>query len=256
MTSHPQSPSIGSASTPSALGQLQAQESPRSEATTLVLDHGHVWLEQFVGGDLSVVNSARVSYAQHHHQMEEGDSALINFLLKHKHGTPFEHNLFTFNVKLPLFIAREWIRHRIGSFNEVSMRYTVVEPEFYLPSPENVRTRVGKAGAYTYETAPENVADLYRQGLAEIQQAAHTEYVASIGDGVAPELARLCLPVSVYTQWYWTVNARALMNFLALRNAPTAQWEIQQYAKAVEDIFADVMYHTHTAFEANGRVAP
>lgn len=225
-------------------------------ATIPVLDHGHVHIENSAGGDLSVVNSARVSFAQHHETFQKGDRELINYLLKHKHGTPFEHNMFTFNVKLPLFIAREWIRHRIGSFNEVSMRYTVVVPEFYIPTASNVRRRVGKPGAYTYEPMPYEAAVDYVTILREHSKSAAECYNVYIGDGVAPEQARLFLPVNVYTQWYWTVNARALMNFLSLRNAPTAQWEIQEYAKAVEEIFSAFMPVTHGAFVDNGRVAP
>lgn len=209
-----------------------------------------------MGGDLSVVNAARVSYDVRHEYMEEGDDKLINYLLKHKHGTPFEHNLFTFNVKLPLFVAREWIRHRIGSFNEVSMRYTKIDPQFYIPDWWDVRKRVGKPGAYTYEPAESDLAFRFRTKLEDYSAAARDAYNESLELGIAPEQARLFLPVNVYTQWWWSCNARSLLNFLALRNAPTAQWEIQEYAKVIENFFAAEMPATADAFAANGRNAP
>lgn len=256
MTPRPPRTSTGSESTPSASVQLQEPVSRQYGPFTPVLDYGHISLEQFVGGDLSVVNSARVSYNTYHEEIEEGDDKLIAYLLKHKHGTPFEHNLFTFNVKLPLFVAREWIRHRIGSFNEVSMRYTKIVPEFYVPKVGDVRSRVGKPGAYTYEPAPRLRAHAYLNALENVHDMAREGYEDSIADGIAPELARLMLPVSVYTQWYWTVNARSLMGFLSLRNASTAQWEIQQYAKRVEEFFERAMPITYEAFMAAARVAP
>lgn len=229
---------------------------PPSVLTTPVLDHGFVALESHAGGDLSVINSARVSYAVRHENIEEGDAELINYLLKHKHGSPFEHNLFTFNVKLPLFVAREWIRHRIGSFNEVSMRYTKIEPEFYVPRVENVRERVGKPGAYTYQPMGMMRAYGFMDRLAMKSAEAGREYQQALDDGVAPELARLFLPVNVYTQWWWTVNARSLMNFLYLRNSDKAQWEIMVYARAIEEMFGMEMPLTKKAFVANERVAP
>lgn len=209
-----------------------------------------------MGDDLSVVNSARVSFGKRHEELDESDEPLINYLLKNRHGTPFEHSVFKFHVKLPLFVAREWIRHRIGSFNEVSMRYSVVEPEFYVPEERDVRVRVGKPGAYTYEPASQYEASLFTTGLLMKSDGARIAYEKTIEAGIAPELARLFLPVNVYTEWYWTVNARALMNFLSLRNAPTAQLEIRRYAAAVEHAWAAIMPLTQKAFENNGRIAP
>lgn len=255
MTHHPLQES-GSASTVLDSAPFPEPESPQSGATTPVLDHGFVGIEQFVGGDLNVVNSARVSYDTRHIVLEPGDAGLIGYLLKYRHGSPFEHSNFTFNVKLPIFVAREWIRHRIGSFNEVSMRYTKIVPEFYIPLASNVRQRVGKAGAYTYQPMPYEAAVDYVTNLREQSIEAAGWYNIYIGDGVAPEQARLFLPVNVYTQWYWTVNSRSLMNFLSLRNSPTAQWEIQQFAQVVETYFQRLMPITHDAFVENGRQAP
>lgn len=221
-----------------------------------VLDHGHVRLESAIGGDLSVVNSARVSFATQHETFEDSDGPLINYLMRERHGTPFEHNSFTFNVKCPLFVAREWQRHRMGSFNEWSARYSKLNPEFYIPEYMNVRTRVGKPGRYTYEPVEEGVARDFQRKLLYNSNEAFGYYQDALDLGIAPEQARMFLPVNIYTQFYWTVNARSMMNFLSLRNAPTAQWEIQQYAKAVEQIFELHMPVTHASFVSNGRIAP
>lgn len=220
-----------------------------------VLNHGFVRLDNSMADDLSVVNAARVSFAKRHDIMDESDRGLISYLMKSGHGTPFEHNAFRFHVKCPIFIAREWMRHRIGSFNEWSARYSKLEPEFYIPEGANIRKRVGKPGHYTYEPAYGGDAVNFRSNLADKVEAAYDAYENALAAEIAPELARLFLPVNIYTQFYWTVNARALMNFLHLRNASTAQWEIQEYARAVEGHFERVMPITWGAFQLT-RVAP
>jgi thymidylate synthase (FAD) len=206
--------------------------------------------------DLSVVNSARVSFGNRHSEMQEGDDRLINFLMRDHHGTPFEHNAFRFHVKLPIFVAREWVRHRIGSFNEMSGRYTTLPAEWYVPEEKDVRVRIGKPGNYTYEPADANSAQHYIRLLQTTCSASYLSYVDSLESGIAPEVARNFLHVNHYTEWYWTVNARSMMNFLALRNAPTAQREIQQYAKFIETSFKEVMPVTYASFIVNGRIAP
>jgi thymidylate synthase (FAD) len=221
-----------------------------------VLDHGFVALDDCMADDLSVVNSARVSYGTRHDEMEDGDDKLIGYLMRHRHGTPFEHNSFRFHVKAPIFVFREWQRHRIGSFNELSARYTELSGDFYIPEVENVRERVGKPGHYTYETADRNKADDFVYDLAKQCVASYAYYQSWLERGIAPEQARCFLHVNHYSEMYWTVNARSLMNFLALRNAPTAQWEIRQYAGFVETLFAEVMPITYSAFAANGHIAP
>jgi thymidylate synthase (FAD) len=213
-----------------------------------VLDKGFVGLVDYQATDLSVVNSARVSFGKRHEEMEEGDDKLVEFLLRENHGTPFEHNSMTFHVKCPIFVAREWVRHRIGSFNEISMRYTEIIPEFYIPEDKNVRTRVGKPGAYTYVPMELFTAKHFRKVLeAEGEQAARN-YKSAMEQGIAPEQARMFLPVNTYTEFYWTINARSLMNFLTLRTAPTAQWEIQQYATCVEGLWSGIMPVSHGAW--------
>lgn len=221
-----------------------------------ILDHGCVELIAHAGSDLSVVNSARVSYGRESTEVGEAEVKLIGYLMRHRHGTPFEHNMFTFRIKAPIFIFREWQRHRIGSFNEMSARYMELPEEWYVPFYKNVRTRVGKPGHYTYEQVDKETASNFVGALDDLCAESYEAYTNALGAGIAPEQARMFLHVNHYSQMYWTVNARSLMNFLSLRNAPTAQWEIQQYADIVEHCFADAMPVTHQAFVDNNRTAP
>ncbi len=226
------------------------------ERTIHVLDHGFVRLDDAMATDLSVVNAARVSFARRKEVMDESDEGLIRFLMRDRHGTPFEHNSFRFHVRAPLFVAREWFRHRVGSFNEFSMRYAKATDEFYVPEPEDVRSQLGKPGAYSFEPVTPELAEETREELRAVYEAAWNAYTRLVERGVARELARLVMPVGAYTEFYWTVNARALMNFLSLRNAETAQREIRRYAEACERFLADLMPVTYEAFVASGRVAP
>jgi thymidylate synthase (FAD) len=227
-----------------------------SARTIEVLDHGFVRLDDAMATDLSVVNAARVSFARRKVEMDESDAGLIRFLMRDRHGTPFEHNAFRFHVRAPLFVAREWFRHRIGSFNEFSMRYAKATDEFYVPDVEDVRSQVGKPGAYSFEPVSDEIAEATRDELAAVYAAAFSAYERLVEMGVARELARAVMPVGAYTEFYWTVNARALMNFISLRAAETAQREIRRYADAVELLFAERMPVTYEAFVAAGRVAP
>ena len=227
-----------------------------AENTVRVLDHGFVRLDDAMASDLSVVNGARVSFARHKAEMDEADEGLIRFLMRDRLGTPFEHNSFRFHIRAPIFVAREWFRHRVGSFNEFSMRYAKATDEFYVPEPEDVRTQVGKPGAYSFDPVPPEVAETTREELTAVYDTAFETYEKLVELGVARELARCVLPVGAYTEFYWTVNARALMNFLSLRAAETAQREIRRYAEACEVFFQEKMPVTYDAFVANGRVAP
>lgn len=221
-----------------------------------VLDHGFVRLDAAVADDLSVVNAARVSFGARVEEMDERNAGLVRFLMRERHGTPFEHNFFRFHIKAPLFVTREWQRHRVGSFNERSGRYSELPDEFYVPAADDVRTQVGKPGAYTFEQMPADVAEQVRTGIEESYAAAYRSYQELLAAGVAKEVARSVLPVGLYTEFYWSVNARSLMNFLSLRNAPTAQLEIRRYAEAAERHFEQAMPITHAAFVAQGRTAP
>jgi thymidylate synthase (FAD) len=238
-------------------------------------DIGFVRLDDAMADDLSVVNSARVSLAKSSKYekvvtglnddglthstvniLKEEDQGLIRFLMKNRHGTPFEHNAFRFHIKAPLFVFREWQRHRIASYNEWSARYSELKPEFYYPRKENWRTQVGKPGAYSFEPVSDDVYWANEPLLKVTYDFSWQAYKKMLNDGVAKELARLVLPVAIYSEMYWTVNARSLMNFLSLRNDKNAMFEIREYAKVIEDIFAKKMPHTAAAFRNNERIAP
>ncbi len=206
--------------------------------------------------DLSVVNAARVSFARRKEAMDASDEGLVRFLMRERHGTPFEHNAFRFHIRCPIFVAREWFRHRVGSFNEFSMRYARATDEFYVPAAEDVRTQVGKPGSYSFEEVAPDVAETTREELQRVYDDAYATYERLVEQGVARELARSVLPVGAYTEFYWTVNARSLMNFVSLRAAATAQREIRRYAEACERFLAEQMPITHAAFVANDRTAP
>jgi thymidylate synthase (FAD) len=221
-----------------------------------VLDHGFVRLDDAMASDLSVVNSARVSFGRRKEEMDESDEGLVRFLMRDRHGTPFEHNAFRFHIRAPIFVVREWMRHRVGSFNEFSMRYAKATSDFYVPEADDVRSQVGKPGAYSFEPVEPELAEQTREELQAVYVQAFETYERLVEAGVARELARSVMPVGAYTEFYWTVNARALMNFVSLRAAETAQREIRRYAEAVEVFLAVKMPVTHAAFVAAGRVAP
>jgi thymidylate synthase (FAD) len=171
-------------------------------------------------------------------------------------NTPFEHNAFRFHVRCPIFVAREWFRHRVGSFNEFSMRYAKATEDFYVPAPEDVRSQVGRPGAYTFETVDPELAEQSRDERRAVYESAFATYERLVEQGIAREVARAVLPVGAYTEFYWTINARSLMNFVSLRAAETAQREIRRYAEAVERFLEQHMPITHAAFVANDRTAP
>ena len=227
-----------------------------ADGSIQVLDHGFVRLDDCMADDLSVVNAARVSFARRKEAMDESDEGLIRFLLRERHGTPFEHNSFRFHVRAPIFVAREWFRHRVGSFNEFSMRYARATDDFYVPEPEDVRTQVGKPGSYSFEPVDPALAEATREELRAVYDAAYATYERLVERGVARELARLVMPVAAYTEFYWTINARSLMNFVSLRAAETAQREIRRYAEACERFLEEKMPVTYAAFVAAGRIAP
>lgn len=203
------------------------------------MEFGFVRLDASMADDLSVVNAARVSFAQESDELNESGVGLIRFLMRERHGTPFEHNSFRFHVKCPIFVAREWFRHRIGSFNEFSARYSTVGNEFFQPNPADVRTQVGKPGNYSFEPVPEEKAAIAVQEIRKLNEQAYATYESLISQGIAKELARVVLPVSMYTQFYWTVNARSIMNFLSLRTNETAQRDIREYAKKSRRTFCN-----------------
>lgn len=225
-----------------------------------VLDKGFVRLVERMGGDNAVLQAARVSYGSGS-KGEEQDRKLINFLLKNQHGTPFEHALLKFHVKAPIFVTRQWFRHRLGTFdegggqglletsghsiNEISYRYTEVKEEFYVPDRLRVPAAQDKQASQN-QTLPDEAELL--ELFEATNQLAYERYQRLIEAGVARELARTILPVATYTQFYWTCNARSLMNFLKLRANEHAQLEIRAYAEAIAAMFKAVMPWTFEAF--------
>ena len=213
-------------------------------------------LDAVMADDLSVVNSARISFAKRVEELGEADINLINYLMRERHGTPFEHNAFRFHVRCPIFVAREWFRHRIGSFNEFSGRYSEFTQDAYIPEPQDVRTQTGKPGDYIYEPLEEEAANQAIKQITKAYDTAFETYRELLSHNVAKELARIVLPVGAHTEFYWTVNARSLMNFISLRTAENAQREIRAFAVGVEEHFAKHMPHTWQAFNDYGRKAP
>ncbi len=220
-----------------------------------VLDKGFLALDGALASDLAVVNGARVSFNQESDEMAERDEGLIRFLIRERHGSPFEHGYFRFLVKAPLFVVREHHRHRAGhSYNEWSGRYSKMEAEFYVP--EFVRTQIGKPGSYSFEPVTDEVRDATRREIEENAERAFESYERMLELGVAKEVARAVLPLSTYTKYYWSCNPRSLMHFCGLRNHENAQFEIRQFAAAAETFLERLMPATHAAFIANDRRAP
>lgn len=204
-----------------------------------------------MGGDEAVVAAARVSNGAVYENASKGvdaDAKLIRFLLKHGHTSPFEHSVFTFWIKAPIFVQREWMRHRTWSYNEISGRYIEYSQEFYIPSQFRGPHPTNRQSSVDFD-------DAYLNGEAHItvdaaSAAAWYRYQQLLSLGVSKEMARMVLPVNLYTQFYGTVNAHNLMHFLRLRNSEEAQWEIQEYAKAIEQIFSEKMPVTYGAWNA------
>lgn len=223
-----------------------------------VLDKGFIRLEASLAADLDPVNSARVSFGGRRTEMDAKDRGLVNFLARERHGTPFEHAFFRFEVKAPIFVFREWHRHRIGvSINEQSGRYMQLEREFYIPAEEDYRVQRGKPGAYHFEqdTDTERIAKS-RAEIERISNEAFDEYERQLEAGVAKEIARIVLPLNTYSTMWYSMNPRSLMAFLSLRNAPNAQKEIMKYAEVMEEIATLVMPESFKAFVEHGRKTP
>ena len=217
------------------------------------------------GRDLDVARSAWVSTQGEDARDQDSTkvAGLINFLLRERHGSTFEHNTFTFFVKTPIFVAREFMRHRIASFNEESGRYAVLKPEFYVPDAERKLVQTGKPGAYHFVEGTDFQFQTMRAATRVSSEYSYRAYETMLEAGVAKEVARMVLPVNIYTSFYCTMNARALMHFLGLRTEhedatfPShPQLEIQMVADQMEAYFAEAMPITHAAWVKAGRVAP
>lgn len=234
----------------------QLSRARRTPIKSPVLDHGYVELYDWMGDDLRIVNMARQSFGEESTKMGKSEKGLINFLAREQHGTPFEGPVFTFNVKCPIFVAREWMRHRIGSFNEYSGRYTKMMSDFYIPSGDQLRSQVGKPGNYHFEPLPDYAQVATRTDIEYSVDMAWNMYEVMLKRGVAKEVARMVLPVNIYTQFTWVVNLRSLMNFVALRSDDAALWEIRQYSQAIEAQIQTVVPVAMECFENNGRKVP
>jgi thymidylate synthase (FAD) len=221
-----------------------------------VLNAGAVSMLAHFGTDLDIVNAARVSFSSYDLEMTDKSKGLINYLIKNRHATPFEHVVFKFYIKCPIFVAREWFRHRWSSFNEMSMRYHVPNQlDFFFPESSSVRKQTGKPGAYTFEkfSDQEAMSEVVDSAFQFVYDAAEQAYRELLAQGIAKELARSVLPVGQYTEFIWTVNARSLMNFLSLRNHADAQYEISEYAKIIEKIFDLSLPETYSSWVNNNR---
>jgi thymidylate synthase (FAD) len=218
--------------------------------------------------DADVIWAARVS-TRGEQSLEEisadpaRSAGLINYLMRDRHGTPFEHSSMTFHVQAPIFVFREFMRHRTFSYNEESGRYRQLSPVFYLPAPDRPLVQSGKPGAYEFTAGTPEQHHVMASAVRESCQQAYAAYLAMLEAGVAREVARTVLPVGLYSSMYATCNARALMNFLSLRTRRPGsaypsfpQREIEMVAELMEREWARLMPLTHAAFDKNGRVCP
>ena len=221
-----------------------------------VLDHGFVRLVDYMGGDDRIVQAARVSYGPGTKSVRQ-DALLIDYLMQHQHTSPFEHVVLELHCKMPIFVARQWIRHRTARINEISGRYSVMVDEFYNPPDDQIsyQSKDNKQGRDPREVPPE-LREKVQELLRRDQGNAYASYKEMVDDGIAKELARINLPLSLYTQWYWQMDLHNMFHFLRLRMDAHAQWEIRQYADAIATIVKAVAPKAYEAFERhllNGR---
>jgi len=222
-----------------------------------VLDQGHITLIDSMGGDLSVVNSARVSFGKKKKELTDGDIKLINYLVKNKHDSPLRHVQFQFRIKAPEFVMRQWYKHVVGigytdmrevdhAWNEISGRYIEYEPTFYRPGKFRKQSEDNKQATKDEEVECKDGARVaYNSGI----EIAYRMYQQLIEMGVGKEQARGVLPVSFYTEVYWTVSLQAVLNFISLRDHEHAQWEIREYAIAVRKLVGEICPHTMKAWD-------
>jgi len=226
-----------------------------------LLDHGFIRLVDKMGDDSSVVQAARVSYGKGTKTVNQ-DKGLINYLMRNDHSSPFEMVEFKFHVKMPIFVARQWIRHRTASVNEYSGRYSIIEDDFYIPSIEQIAAQSTKnhQGRSDVPLSEEEALEIQKI-LTDESDSAYDDYLYLMNEntfgkkiddkrqGLARELARTILPINVYTQWYWKANLRNIFNFIRLRNDSHAQYEIRVYAQAMFDIVKEICPYSVEAFE-------
>ncbi|MGI4776326.1 MAG: FAD-dependent thymidylate synthase [Janthinobacterium lividum] len=226
-----------------------------------VLDHGFIRVIDYMGDDNSVVQAARVSYGKGTKQVSQ-DRGLINYLMRHRHTTPFEMCEIKFHIKLPIFIARQWIRHRTASVNEYSARYSILGSEFYLPKPENLggQSSANKQGRSEQNLPTEIAANIlailkddasnsYQHYIEMLNEDVNGNVIDENNIGITRELARMNLTLNHYTEWYWKINLHNLLHFLSLRADSHAQYEIRVYAQEMLNIVRNWVPFTYDAFE-------
>ena len=216
-----------------------------------ILDHGFIRIVDYMGNDSSVVQAARVSYGKGT-KKARSDAGLIRYLMRHKHTTPFEMCEIKLHVKLPIFVARQWIRHRTASVNEYSARYSKLEDEFYIPEIEHLSSQSGTNRQGRGETLPKEEGLRAQEILRQDSDTTYRNYEKMLSqknqEGLSRELARINLPTNVYTQWYWKVNLLNLLKFIHLRIDPHAQYEIRVYAQKLAEIVEEWVPITYKAF--------
>jgi thymidylate synthase (FAD) len=226
-----------------------------------------VELIKHTGNDTGICEAARVSTLGEQAAVKvesTRNNGLINYLMRDRHGSPFEHASMTFFISAPIFVFREWMRHRVGwSYNEESGRYKKLDPVFYVPKPGRNLVQVGKPGHYVFEPGDAYQYGIMRDNLRTVAQDAYSSYEGMLSNGIAREVARMCLPVNIYSSMYATCNPRSLMHFLGLRThdedatfVSNPQREIEMAAEKMETIFKELFPQTWTAFNENKRVAP
>ncbi|MDI6766129.1 MAG: FAD-dependent thymidylate synthase [Bacteroidota bacterium] len=213
------------------------------------LNAGFVRLVDYMGGDESIVQAARVSYGKGTKSVSE-DKILLRYLMRHMHTTPFEMVELKFHVKLPIFVARQWIRHRTANVNELSGRYSIMKDEFYVPSTDavkrqSVKNKQGRSDEEISLELQQKVLDI----LLQDQQTTYKHYEEFINENIARELARVNLPLSLYTEWYWKIDLHNLLHFLHLRMDKHAQFEIRIYAETMGEIVKRICPMVWEAFE-------
>lgn len=214
-----------------------------------VLDKGFVRLVDYLGGDLRIVQAARVSYGAGTKSYRQ-DRGLIHYLLRNEHTSPFEQVILTFHCKMPIFVARQWVRHRTARLNEISGRYSIMKDEFYIPEPDQMRGQSSdNKQARSDEALPDPVVEQMLAEMEADQKQIYAHYEAMIEGGLAREIARANLPLSMYTEWYWQIDLHNLFRFLHLRMDAHAQYEIRVFAEAMAQCAQAVAPMAYEAFE-------
>lgn len=214
-----------------------------------VLDKGFVRLVDYMGGDDRIVQSARVSYGAGTKTVRQ-DRGLIHYLLRNEHTSPFEQVQLTFHTKMPIFVARQWVRHRTARLNEISGRYSIMRDEFYVPEPDQMRGQsTDNKQARSDEKLPDPVVEAMLKEFVDDQSKIYRHYEGMIESGLAREIARTNLPLSLYTEWYWQIDLHNLFHFLRLRMDDHAQYEIRVYAEAMAKCAQAVAPLAYEAFE-------